>query len=299
MSYTLYLNGTKVNQVFVVGEHDYTPQLQPPVIINNNNTITIENVYGENDYQIYYTTDGTIPTPTNGTLYTQPFTVGTGTTVKAITHYAGSASGSVKDSDYAEITTGAISIGGYPYGEPFESGHSLRNNVPYFCVGTPDNGEHYYLMKNSNWSKDVYNTKTSYYDNGTPVTIGTDVNGRLYIASENIANPNLYKRTLTVGDTSGNIDRHYYGNLQQNYNEGFDSGTRLWNDPNAFSEYNKGVWQISDDGALWSSGYRMKYGAVTHGSNNLGNCFYLSTDTTNDYSIMFFKAVSQVIYINN
>ena len=102
MSYTLYLNGTKVNRVYVVGEHDYTPQLQPPVIINNNNTITIENVYGENDYQIYYTTDGTTPTPTNGTLYTQPFTVGTGTTVKAITHYAGSASGSVKDSDCDE-----------------------------------------------------------------------------------------------------------------------------------------------------------------------------------------------------
>lgn len=38
MSYTLYLNGTKVNQVFVVGEHDYTTQpteIPAPTLISS------------------------------------------------------------------------------------------------------------------------------------------------------------------------------------------------------------------------------------------------------------------------
>lgn len=278
---------------------DLNGKLYAPVITNNNNTITIAEAEGGASCQIFYTVDGTTPTPDNGTLYTQPFTVGSGVTVKAISHYNGNRADLITDSDYVETTTGAMKISGYPFGEPYEEGHSLSNDVQYFCVGTPDGGEHYYLMRNSNWSEDVYNSQTSYYDQGTPVTVGTDKNGNKYIAADSITNPNLYSRTLSAGDTSGNIEKHYYGNLQLNSDEGFDSGTRLWNDPDAFSEYNKGKWQISDQGASWYSGYRMKYGEVTHGTNNLGNCFHLSTDTTNDYSIMFFKAVSQVIYINN
>ncbi len=275
---------------------DLNGKLYAPVITNTNNTITIAEAEGGASCQIFYTVDGTTPTPENGTLYTQPFIVSSGTTVRAIAHYNGAGSAYVSDSDYAEVVTGAITVYGYPFGDNRESGNNLRDNTLYFCVGTPDDGEHYYIMKNSNWSTNVYNGQTSYYDTGTPVTVGTDINGRLYIASTEISNPTKYRHQLTRN--SGQGIGHFIGALQYNPSDTPDPGTRLWEDPNVY-ERDKGMWMPSANGATWYTGYRLKYGPVTHGSNYLGKCFYLSTDTTNDYSVMFFRADTQVIYINN
>ena len=76
MSYTLYLNGTKVNRVYVVGEHDYTPQLQPPVIINNNNTITITDPSNNPNVTIKYLINGNVLNiDTNGITYTEPLVI--------------------------------------------------------------------------------------------------------------------------------------------------------------------------------------------------------------------------------
>ena len=80
---------------------DLNGKLYAPVITNTNNTITIAEAEGGASCQIYYTTDGTTPTPQNGTLYTQPFNVGSGVTVRAIAHYAGTRSDLITDSDVA------------------------------------------------------------------------------------------------------------------------------------------------------------------------------------------------------
>lgn len=80
---------------------DLNGKLYAPVITNNNGTITIAEAEGGASCQIFYTVDGTTPTPTNGTLYTQPFTVGSGVTVKAITHYNGVRADLITDSDVA------------------------------------------------------------------------------------------------------------------------------------------------------------------------------------------------------
>lgn len=64
-------------------------QVSPPVVTPMSGsytgsiqvTLTVSN---PSDAQIYYTTDGTDPTPETGTLYTTPFTVSTSCVVKAI-----------------------------------------------------------------------------------------------------------------------------------------------------------------------------------------------------------------------
>ena len=81
---------------------DLNGKLYAPVIaFVDNNTIIITEAEGGASCQIFYTVDGTTPTPTNGTLYTQPFTVGSGVTVKAITHYNGVRADLITDSDVA------------------------------------------------------------------------------------------------------------------------------------------------------------------------------------------------------
>lgn len=80
---------------------DLNGKLYAPVITNTNNTITIAEAEGGASCQIFYTVDGTTPTPQNGTLYTQPFTVGSGVTVKAIAHYNGNRADLITDSDVA------------------------------------------------------------------------------------------------------------------------------------------------------------------------------------------------------
>ena len=81
---------------------DLNGKLYAPVIANNNGTITIAEAEGGASCQIYYTTDGTTPT-TSSTLYTQPFNVESGVTVKAIAHYNGTRSDLTTDSDYSEV----------------------------------------------------------------------------------------------------------------------------------------------------------------------------------------------------
>jgi len=80
---------------------DLNGKLYAPVITNNNNTITIAEAEGGASCQIFYTVDGSTPTPENGTLYTQPFTVSENVTVKAITHYNGNRADLITDSDVA------------------------------------------------------------------------------------------------------------------------------------------------------------------------------------------------------
>lgn len=82
---------------------DLNGKLYAPVITENGGTITIAEAEGGASCQIYYTTDGTTPT-TNSTLYTQPFAVAAGTTVKAIAHYNGQSAALVTDSDVTTYT---------------------------------------------------------------------------------------------------------------------------------------------------------------------------------------------------
>lgn len=81
---------------------DLNGKLYAPVITENGGTITIAEAEGGASCQIYCTTDGTTPT-TNSTLYTQPFAVAAGTTVKAIAHYNGQSAALVTDSDVAVL----------------------------------------------------------------------------------------------------------------------------------------------------------------------------------------------------
>lgn len=94
---------------------DLNGKLYAPVITNTNNTITIAEAEGGASCQIFYTVDGTTPTPQNGTLYTQPFNVGSGVTVRAIAHYAGTRSDLITDSDYAEVVTPGGSLPNVSY----------------------------------------------------------------------------------------------------------------------------------------------------------------------------------------
>jgi hypothetical protein len=81
---------------------DLNGKLYAPVITNNSGTITIAEAEGGASCQIYYTTDGSTPT-TNSTLYTAPFTVSAGVTVKAIAHYSGQSASYVAHSDVAVL----------------------------------------------------------------------------------------------------------------------------------------------------------------------------------------------------
>lgn len=69
-----------------VVEKTYTKTPTAPVITPNGGTIyeaTQVTITAEEGATIYYTTDGSTPTPENGTQYTAPFTVSATTTVKA------------------------------------------------------------------------------------------------------------------------------------------------------------------------------------------------------------------------
>lgn len=84
---------------------DLNGKLYAPVIaFVDNNTISITEAEGGASSQIFYTVDGTIPTPQNGTLYTQPFTVGSNVTVKAIAHYNGNRADLITDSDVVTVS---------------------------------------------------------------------------------------------------------------------------------------------------------------------------------------------------
>lgn len=84
---------------------DLNGKLYAPVIaFVDNNTISIAEAEGGASCQIWYTTDGTTPTTQNGTLYTQPFTVGGNVTVKAIAHYNGNRADLITDSDVITVS---------------------------------------------------------------------------------------------------------------------------------------------------------------------------------------------------
>jgi hypothetical protein len=74
------------NLYSAVVEKTYTKTPAAPVITPNGGTIyeaTQVTITAEEGTTIYYTTDGSTPTPENGTQYTAPFTVSATTTVKA------------------------------------------------------------------------------------------------------------------------------------------------------------------------------------------------------------------------
>ena len=100
---------------------DLNGKLYAPVITENGGTITIAEAEGGASCQIYYTTDGTTPT-TNSTLYTQPFAVAAGTTVKAIAHYNGQSAALVTDSDVTEYTTSSVTYYSYIHNQTVGTG---------------------------------------------------------------------------------------------------------------------------------------------------------------------------------
>ena len=113
---------------------DLNGKLYTPVITENSGEITIEECDGGTSCQIYYTTDGTTPTPSTGTLYTQPFSVASGTTVKAIVHYAGTRSDLITDSDcdeyYVEEETDCSDYENMGYASPEECDCAENGNCP-------------------------------------------------------------------------------------------------------------------------------------------------------------------------
>lgn len=147
---------------------DLNGKLYAPVIaFVDNNTISITEAEGGASCQIFYTVDGTTPTPQNGTLYTQPFTVGSNVTVKAIAHYNGNRADLITDSD-------VVTVSDIPSPTPtLEDAGSVKgigdcpNQARHYWIAnikTPNNeGVTYYL----NW-------KNSASDNDYPTDPTTD-----------------------------------------------------------------------------------------------------------------------------
>ena len=146
---------------------DLNGKLYAPVITENGGTITIAEAEGGASCQIYYTTDGTTPT-TNSTLYTQPFAVAGGTTVKAIAHYNGQSSALVTDSDVASCTAEID----YFY---IENLADSANTVTLPKTGSETEWvELEYSLDKTNW--DDYDLET-----GVSVPVG----GKLYLRGDN------------------------------------------------------------------------------------------------------------------
>ena len=83
---------------------DYSGKLDAPTVSGSASSVTISEANSGKSCQLWYTTDGTTPTPQNGTLYAGAFAVEAGTTVKAIAHYAGASSSRITDSDVVSKT---------------------------------------------------------------------------------------------------------------------------------------------------------------------------------------------------
>ena len=83
---------------------DLNGKLYAPVVTESNGVVTIVEYEGGASCEIYYTTDGTTPTPSTGTLYTQPFVIASGDVVKAMAHFALDTDAGVTDSDITTYT---------------------------------------------------------------------------------------------------------------------------------------------------------------------------------------------------
>lgn len=150
---------------------DLNGKLYAPVITNNNGTIAIAEAEGGASCQIYYTVDDTTPTPENGTLYTQPFTVSENVTVKAIAHYNGNRADLITDSDVAwagtipEPTLTAYSVGS-GQGSPTTCNEQPFHQWTVKMGTTGVEGVTYYLNWENTDTLEVYpiDPTTSTYD---------------------------------------------------------------------------------------------------------------------------------------
>ncbi len=108
-----------------------SPTFQNTGIHSESATVTIVagDTYTEN---IYYTTDGTTPSATNGTLYTASFSVNAKTTVKAVAIKDGWLNSGVAEGEYMVLLPGEMSYGDNPDGlimdKVFTPTSALDNN---------------------------------------------------------------------------------------------------------------------------------------------------------------------------
>lgn len=114
---TMY--GAQINAKFIGYKDDCIPSqildllvglIKPdtPTISFSGSTVTINpnTPSGEGaNYNIYYTTDGSTPSAQNGTLYTTPFTINSGCTIKAVVYYT-------LGSCYSDVATFEIATSG-------------------------------------------------------------------------------------------------------------------------------------------------------------------------------------------
>lgn len=111
-TYTFDVTGGKIYYVYCLGSklgffgfeysvNETIPQLTAPTITYDGSTGEVTITPANSGETVYYTTDGTTPSATNGTEYTEPFTVSTGTTVSAVTIGDGT---TTSDSDPATVT---------------------------------------------------------------------------------------------------------------------------------------------------------------------------------------------------
>lgn len=100
-SHSIVRAGSEMGLLYVKVEYTGAAktQLTTPTFTFDNTTGTVTIAQKENK-DVYYTTDNTTPSSTNGTKYSVPFTVEDGTTVKAIAPGDGT---STIDSDVAEL----------------------------------------------------------------------------------------------------------------------------------------------------------------------------------------------------
>ncbi len=171
------------------------PVLTDPQSFSGSMTVTITS-----DATVYYTTDGTTPSKTNGTEYTVPFEITATTTVKAV------AVNEVGESEVAEAT--------YTYLEPidlsnctvaeaieaYKNGQTGPATITGYIVGAVNNG-----LNNAQFTSETeVETNILIADNAEETDVtkcmpiklasGTVVRNVLNLA----ANKNVYKKKITI-----------------------------------------------------------------------------------------------------
>ncbi len=176
-----------------VVEKTYTKTPAAPVITPNGGTIyaaTQVTITAEEGATIYYTTDGSTPTPENGTQYTAPFTVSATTTVKARAY--------VGDT-YSNVTTAEFT---YSDVQPSTGDFVLVTSASQLVAGNE-----YIIMSSyeDDW-EDVYNVAFGAIssNSGTSLSEGFTVNGKIGESGSTVSlTDGSSVNVLTLGGSTG------------------------------------------------------------------------------------------------